>query len=169
MSLSYRRAELADADAVDRLFRTIFCDTFAHTYRVEDLEAFLGKFTLEVWLSELADPDYAFQLAEFDGEPCGYVKLGPSALPIETTHRAMELRQFYLAKTQQGSGAAAALMDWAVAEARQRGMDELYLTVFTENHRARRFYDRYGFVPVGSYDFIVGNQADKDIIMMKAL
>jgi RimJ/RimL family protein N-acetyltransferase len=60
-------------------------------------------------------------------------------------------------------------MDWAVAEARQRGMDELYLTVFTENHRARRFYDRYDFVPVGSYEFMVGNQADEDIIMMKAL
>jgi RimJ/RimL family protein N-acetyltransferase len=37
------------------------------------------------------------------------------------------------------------------------------------NERARRFYDRYGFEAVGRYDFMVGNQADEDIIMMKAL
>ena len=60
-------------------------------------------------------------------------------------------------------------MDWALAEAATRGVEEMYLTVFTENHRARRFYDRYGFIPVGRYDFMVGSHADEDIIMMKAL
>jgi RimJ/RimL family protein N-acetyltransferase len=60
-------------------------------------------------------------------------------------------------------------MDWALEEAARRGATRIYLTVFIENHRARRFYDRYGFVPVGRYDFMVGSHADEDIIMMKAL
>ena len=32
-----------------------------------------------------------------------------------------------------------------------------------------RFYDRYGFEAEGRYDFMVGNHADEDIIMRKAL
>ena len=44
-------------------------------------------------------------------------------------------------------------MDWAFDEARRRGAEELYLTVFIENHRARRFYDRYGFEAVGPLRF----------------
>ena len=36
-------------------------------------------------------------------------------------------------------------MDWALDEARRRGARQLYLSVFIDNHRARRFYERYGF------------------------
>src|SRR4051812_22641625 len=169
MRLSYRAGTVADSDAIDCVFRTTFRETFSHMYRAEDLESFLGQFTPDVWRSELGDRDYAFQLLEADGQVSGYVKLGPPALPVEIGGRAMELRQFYLSKAQQGSGAATVLMDWAVAEAKRRDVRELYLTVFTENHRARRFYDRYGFVPVGHYDFMVGSQADHDVIMMKTL
>ena len=51
----------------------------------------------------------------------------------------------------------------------RRGAEELYLTVYVDNHRARRFYDRYAFEAVGSYAFMVGSHADEDIIMRKSL
>jgi GNAT superfamily N-acetyltransferase len=81
----------------------------------------------------------------------------------------MLLDQLYVLERYHGSGIARGLMDWAVDEARRRGARALYLTVFIDNHRARRFYDRYGFEAVGRYDFMVGEQADEDIIMRKAL
>ena len=52
-----------------------------------------------------------------------------------------------------------------MAEARRRGARALYLSVFIDNHRAQRFYARYGFEAVGRYDFMVGTHADEDIIM----
>jgi ribosomal protein S18 acetylase RimI-like enzyme len=167
--MNFRDAVAADLPAVDRVFRTSFCETFAHLYSGEDLAAFLGNFTPEAWAEEFADPGYRFRVAEVDGKVVGYLKLGPSALPIETDKRAAELRQIYILKDHLGSGIAAALTNWAVDEARSQGFEELYLTVFIDNHRARRFYDRYGFEAVGRYDFMVGNQADEDIIMRKAL
>ena len=48
---------------------------------------------------------------------------------------------------------------------RARRADELYLSVFTDNHRARRFYDRYGFTFVQTYEFVVGSHADEDHIL----
>jgi ribosomal protein S18 acetylase RimI-like enzyme len=164
-----RDATAADLPAIDRVFRTSFCETFAHLYRPEDLAAFLAQFTPDAWATEFADPRYHFRVAEEGGEIVGYVKLGPSALPVETDQRAVELRQLYVLKEQHGSGVARALSDWAIDHARRDGFAEIYLTVFVDNHRARRFYDRYGFEAVGRYDFMVGNQADEDIIMRKTL
>ena len=166
---SYRHASPADAAALDRIFDTSFCDTFAHLYRPEDLEAFLSGFGIADWESELADDAFAFRLAEADGKPVGYVKLGPMKLPIEHDPRALLLDQLYILKEHHGTGIAHALMDWAMEEARRRSAPELYLTVYVDNHRARRFYDRYGFEAVGRYVFMVGSHADEDIIMRKAL
>jgi ribosomal protein S18 acetylase RimI-like enzyme len=169
MTIGYRTAIEEDAAAIDRVFRTSFCDTFAHLYRPEDLEAFLSKFPLDVWTAELGDEGYQFRVAEADGEIVGFVKLGPPELPVQTAGPAIELRQLYILHEYRGLGAAQALMDWALAEAKARGGQELYLTVYTENWRARRFYEKYGFVEVGPYKFMVGEQADEDIIMRASL
>lgn len=169
MSIAHRVASEDDLPAIDRLFRTGFCDTFAYLYRHEDLDAFLSQFSPDAWLAEHRDARYAFRIAESGGEAVAFVKLGPLTVPVEPAGPALELRQLYVLRPWQGTGIAEELMEWALAEARARGIAELYLTVFTGNHRARAFYRRYGFADVGPYAFMVGGHADEDIIMRLAL
>ena len=169
MTISYRDAEPGDAAAIDRIFRTSFCDTFAHLYAPEDLSSFLSGFELSDWERQIGDPSFAFRIAEVDGEAIGYVKIGKLKLPIEANGPAMLLDQLYILKSHHGTGIAQVLMDWSIEKARERSARELYLTVYVDNHRAKRFYDRYGFEAVGRYDFMVGNHADEDIIMRKML
>ena len=169
MTIAYRMASAADLAGVDRVFRTGFCDTFGHIYAAEDLDAFLGQFTPEAWLEEYSDPRYAFRIAEAEERAVAFVKLGPLFVPVDPAVPALELRQLYVLKDWQGTGIAAELMEWAIGEARALGVQELYLTVYTDNHRARRFYRRYGFEDFGPYKFMVGSHADEDIIMRLAL
>jgi ribosomal protein S18 acetylase RimI-like enzyme len=169
MTVTYRDAGPADAARLDRLFDAVFCDTFAHLYRPEDLDVFLSSFSIAGWEEQLRDPAFACRIAEVDGEPAGYIKLGPLKLPVEPDGPSLLLDQLYVLNAHQGAGIAHALMDWAIEETRRRGASSIYLTVFIDNQRARRFYDRYGFEAVGRYDFMVGNQADEDIIMRKLL
>jgi GNAT superfamily N-acetyltransferase len=169
MTIAYRDAMRADAAALDRIFNTTFCDTFAHLYSPEDLDAFLSSFGIADWEAQVDDPAFACRIAEVDGVPIGYVKIGPLKLPVEEDSPALLLDQLYILKEHHGAGIAHGLMDWTLDEARRRGAERLYLTVFVDNHRARRFYDRYGFEAVGRYDFMVGSHADEDIIMRKNL
>jgi GNAT superfamily N-acetyltransferase len=79
------------------------------------------------------------------------------------------LRQLYVLGAWHGTGVAATLMDWAIETSRAEGAQDLYLSVFIENHRARRFYEKRGFNRVGTYTFMVGEQADEDDLMRLAL
>lgn len=167
--VDYREGRPGDGPALDRVFDSSFCDTFAHLYAREDLDAFLSGFGIADWEAQLARRDYAFHVAEADGAIIGYAKLGPMKLPVETARRALLLDQIYVLKDRHGAGIGRQLLDRAIAEARRREAEELYLTVFTDNHRARQLYQRYGFSDVGPYKFMVGNHADEDIIMRLAL
>jgi GNAT superfamily N-acetyltransferase len=168
-TIAYRDAQLADATAIDALFRASFSETFAHLYDPADLAAFFAQFSSEAWRDELADPDFAFRLAEEGAGLAGYAKISSLSLPVEPAGPALELRQLYVATPWHGAGIAPVLMDWVLAQAHARGARALYLTVFTGNVRARRFYARYGFEEVGPYAFMVGNQADEDLIMRRSL
>ena len=163
--VAYRDGAPADAELMAKLGAVTFTETFGHLYSPENLAAFLLNHEPAKWQSELADPAFAVRIAEDAGQPAGYCKVGPPSLPFEVTAPTLELRQLYVLKPWHGTGIAAAFMDWALAEARRRGAEEMFLSVFVDNHRARRFYARYGFAEVGRYDFMVGNHVDHDLIL----
>ena len=168
-AMHYRDATPTDAPALRTLFADSFTRTFGHLYAPADLAAFLGPMTVGAGEKEIADPAYVFRLAEADGTLAGFVKLGPATFPVERRGPAIELRQFYVDAAHHGSGIAPVLMDWALATARAHGAVEMFLSVYVDNERARRFYQRYGFERIGRYTFMVGDHADEDDIMRLAL
>jgi diamine N-acetyltransferase len=165
MTVRYRRGIVGDAASLAALFGRSFTETFGQLYSPEDLAAFLGTKTERDFRGELADDRFEFLLAEHGTGLGGYAKLGPADLPVETPSGTVELRQLYVLKEHQGSGIAAELMRRALEWARLKGARHVQLSVYVDNHRARRFYERYGFEPVGSYDFMVGAHADRDIVL----
>lgn len=163
--IDWRDAGPEDAGTLVTLARDSFSETFEHLYRAQDLAAFLAGHTREAWAAELAAPDHAVRIGEAEGRAVAYAKLAPPKLPIEPKGPAIELRQFYLLKAWHGRGHADTLMAWVIGTARARAASEIFLSVFVDNHRARRFYQRYGFIEAGSYAFMVGDHADEDILM----
>ena len=169
MTVALRSASKADAAALAALGVRTFSDTFGHLYDPDDLDLFLATHAEEHWAAELCDPEFVVLLVEAVGVPIGYAKIGPPHLPMEPRGMAVELRQFYLTQAWQGRGIADEMMRWVIDQAEAFGGDDLYLSVFVDNHRARRFYERWGFVAEGRYAFMVGNHADEDIVMRRPL
>jgi GNAT superfamily N-acetyltransferase len=167
----YRAPTEADTEALCQLGRDTFVETFGHLYSAKDLADFLetvfGPTGMPV---EMQDPELAFLVAEEDGRLVGYCKVGALHMDVDSGgRRALELRQLYVRGTHQGRGIAPKLMDWGLAELRRRGAEDVYLSVWSENARAQRFYARYGFVEVGRIVFMVGEQADDDRIWKLSL
>ena len=60
-------------------------------------------------------------------------------------------------------------MAWALDHARSHGAREVILSVYVDNHRAYRFYERYGFRDIGRIAFRVGTTVDDDNLMRLVL
>ncbi|MEO5640514.1 MAG: GNAT family N-acetyltransferase [Sphingomicrobium sp.] len=169
MSMILRDVTVAEAALVCDLFRTSFVATFGPLYAPDDLAIFMAEVTPAAFAREIADPDFRFQLAMVDGEPAGFAKVAPPGLPGFTPADSRELRQLYVLDRFTGIGVGPALMDWVFEDAKSGGARHLQLSVYVDNHRAKRFYERRGFKLIGPYTFMVGNHADEDLIMRAKL
>lgn len=161
-----RRATLLDAATLAELGAATFVETFGHLYTPEDLQAFLDEsHTVEAYAKTLANPDYALWLAELDGRAVGYAQAGPCGLPhADVRPQDGELKRLYIRADMQNSGSGRALMDAAMAWLLRDGPRTLWLSVWSENLGAQRFYARYGFAFAGEYEFIVGAQRDREFM-----
>ena len=159
----------ADADRLMALADATFTATFGELYSPENLERFLRE-REPAARAAITDPAMAIRIAEVEGEGVGFATLGPPKSPhcVEPPPE-LELFQLYVVEEWKGTGVSELLMDWAMGEARARGSRAIQLSVFTENLRAQAFYRRYGFAVVGEHHFMVGDQADDDLIMRAAL
>jgi ribosomal protein S18 acetylase RimI-like enzyme len=168
--ITYRDANPEDGALLGGLARATFIETFGLLYKLPDLEGFLSAASDTAYAAELKDPDIEVRFAEAGGIPIGFCKVSSLRLPADGADpSAAELRQLYIYRPWQGEGVANVLTEWAIERARARGAREIWLSVFSENHRARRFYVRHGFVEIAPYHFMVGTQADEDILCRKVL
>lgn len=170
--IDYREATWADGPELDAMAVKVWRETFAHSAPAADIEAYVAKAYGPdgALIRDLADPAIEFRLATDAGAIVGYAKLVTPWLPAEDiAPGGLQLSQLYVASTHHGTGIADALMQWTIARVRDRGANALYLTVWEENARARRFYEKRGFVHIADYPFQTGTQIDRDLIMKLAL
>ena len=157
-----------DAPALADLGREAFVTAFAHLYRDEDLQPFLAKtYSHEAVAADIRDPQRPIRLAvDADGMLAGFCKLSLACGWPQHARagRVVELKQLYTDPARTGQGIGAALMDWALAEARGRGAEEMQISVWSENYGAQRFYGRYGFAKLADIDFWVGNHRDHEFL-----
>lgn len=161
----------ADAERIATIGRETFATTFGHLYSAADLEAFLEEnHSTATAAGLLAKPGYRFRLVEDAEGLAGYAMLAPNNLPhVPETANAIELKRFYFLPRLHGVGAAQQLMDWCLDHGRSAGHDLMSLSVYADNHRARRFYEKHGFREAGSYFFRVGSQLDDERVYVRPL
>ena len=128
------------------------------------------QFTKGRLMLEVGSPENSFLLAYFDEKVAGYIKLREGKQPIELIGTAsLELARLYVVKDFIGKRIGAALMQKAIAVAKEKSKHILWLGVWEKNQRAIDFYHRFGFTKFGECDFLLGNDVQRDWLMKKEL
>ncbi len=160
-----------DVVALQRVAEATFRETFAEENTTEDLEAYAAqRLSAKQLTDELANPNSVFVFAERHGVPLGYLKLNKGTAQTEDRGpSAVELERIYVLRKAQGGGIGAQLLTWALAWAEAQGASELWLGVWEHNHLALKFYAQHGFEPVGSHVFMLGDDAQTDLILRRRI
>jgi putative acetyltransferase len=140
--LTVRRATLADMPVLARLYR--------HTVRTS--LPFLPELHTPQedawWFSERLFATNEIWLCEGEGEPAGYIAFRPGFV-----------EHLFIHPEAQGARLGVTLLELA-----KEASAELSLWTFQENARARRFYERHGFVAVTFTDGADNEEKMPDVL-----
>jgi GNAT superfamily N-acetyltransferase len=141
-SVVLRRAEVADVPTIVRL---LAADQLGATRdgvtTPDDLASYERAFR-----DIDRDPAHLLVVAQAGPDVVGTLQL--SFIPGLARHGALraQIEAVRVADAWRGRGLGAAMMDWAIAEARRRGCALVQLTSDKTRTSAHRFYERLGFV-----------------------
>lgn len=169
MLLTLRLATKDDAVLIADISRQTFYDTFSADNTKEDMDKFLNEqFTKGRLMLEVGAPENEFLLAYADGAIAGYLKLRDSKVPAGLGGQAaLEIARLYVLKDFLGQRVGAALMEAALQTAKAKGKQVVWLGVWERNAKAINFYTRWGFEKFGEWDFLLGNDLQRDWLMKK--
>jgi len=165
-----RQATPADAALATDISRRNFTQSFGSAYPAADLASFLAQsYSLARHAAWLDDDRHALFLLERGTEVLGHALVGPCALPHADVNASDgELKRLYILKHAHGSGLGSLLIHTALAWLLKDGARTLWVGVWSENFRAQKLYQRYGFTHAGEYHFEVGATRDFEFIYRRA-
>ncbi len=162
MSFSIEKARPEDAAALIEYLRVVGGESDNLTFGAEGLPATVEEETAFLEKSA-ADTRSVILLAKEDGEIIGDGHMEPFSRRL--SHRAG--LGITVRKAAWGRGVGTAIMERLIAHAREQGIEIIELQVRSDNARAIRLYEKFGFVKIGHYPGFLkvdGVYADCDLM-----
>ena len=161
------KATLNNIDQLQKIGRQTFYETFSASNTKEDMQKYLDEwFSLDKLTNELSNENSGFYFASSNNEVIGYLKLNFGQAQTELKDdKAVEIERIYVIKDFHGKKVGQLLYEKAIAIAKQKNAEYIWLGVWEENHRAVAFYKKNGFVAFDKHIFKLGNDEQTDIMM----
>ena len=165
--IEIRRAHSADAKLVSLLGAVTFYEAYFEQDAPDSLADYIHEsFELSKIRAEIESPDAEFFIVFLDRRAVGYAKLrtGSQGDGVKSAN-SIELQRIYVVERVFGKGVGERLLRHCLETAKARGFETLWLGVWEENRRARRFYEKQGFRRVGTLFFPYGDTVGTNHVM----
>jgi diamine N-acetyltransferase len=166
-NLNIKRVTTNELDELQKISRQTFYETFAHCNTKEDMSKYLNEdLSAAKLMAELNDQNTEFYFATNNNDIIGYLKInfGQSQKELQNDN-ALEIERIYVLKEYHGKNVGQELYNKAIAIARHKNVDYVWLGVWENNQRAISFYKKNGFVEFDKHPFLLGTDEQTDIMM----
>jgi ribosomal protein S18 acetylase RimI-like enzyme len=166
-SIEIKKASIKDLHDLQEIGRQTFTETFSAFNSEANMSQYLTEgFSEEKLSTELDNTNSEFYFAIHESTVIGYLKVNFGEAQTELKdNNELEIERIYILKDHQGKNAGQMLYDKAIAIAREKSANYVWLGVWEENSKAINFYKKNGFVEFDKHVFKLGNDLQTDIMM----
>lgn len=162
-----RKITVENLFQLQEIGRKTFAETFSSTNTEENMALYLKEsFAAEKLTAELQNPESEFYFATLNEIVIGYLKVNFGQAQTELQdNQSLEIERIYVLREYHGQNIGQLLFEKAIAIAKNKRCEYVWLGVWEENHRALQFYTKNGFVAFDQHVFVFGNEEQTDIMM----
>ena len=161
------KAELSDLNLLREIAVGTFTESFSDQNSEEDMQLYLEQnLSLDKLEREMSDTFSVFYLGFYNAVAVAYLKLNFDKSQSQT-HKAdsLEIERIYVRKEYKGRGIGKQFLGKAIEIAKKANLKNICLGVWEKNTEAIAFYRKHGFIAIGNHLFILGKDAQVDILM----
>ncbi len=172
VEITYRKAASPDALTLSVLATQVFLDTYAaqgiRPAVAREVRHYLSE---EAFAALLADPRRAILVAEREDHLLGFAQLthGQTHPLLPPEPQATELSRLYVQRPFLGKGLGKELLARSETLAAREGAEILWLTAWTGNAHALRFYEARGYQDVGASAYTFEEDTYETRVFLKRL
>lgn len=175
MEVTIRHGELKDVPALVTLGRRTFFEKWKETTSPENLSSYLDRaYSPDAVRQEIMSGHIFYLVAEAQHELVAFARLTDDFPDVEEREpgitfyckKPLEVSRIYVAPEMLGKSIGSLLMERIYQMAHELQCDLIWLGVW-EHNEAVRFYQRHGYVKVGTHKFVLGEQVDTDWVMIR--
>lgn len=169
--IEIRKVTCEEVETLTDLATHTFSDTFAGHNTPEDMHAYISSaFSVAQFSKELASPGSEVYFVFVDEKTAGYMQLNFNSTEKGLENfSTVEIGRMYVLQEFHGHKAGRALMQKAIAVAKERHAEYVWLGVWEYNYRAIAFYKKWSFEFFGSHVFQLGSDLQTDLLMKKPI
>jgi ribosomal protein S18 acetylase RimI-like enzyme len=153
--ISIVEAKQTDFNLISELGRKTFIESHGSSATQEDIDYYIkDKYNPKVVQEELMDLNNIYHLLYYNNQLAGYSKIIINAPhPNIKVENVAKLERLYLLKEFYDLKLGHELFKFNVDFSKEKKQNGMWLFVWTENHRAIKFYLKIGFIMIGEHNF----------------
>lgn len=172
MEIEVRVPNSEEIEAVSKIAATTFTLACPSSSEKDELEKYISSNLSPSYFQKALNSNSIFLICAFANcEMAGFVTVAPSSECILESGIVVtsEIQKLYVLPKFHGANVAQKLMEAALNYLKNLGVANVWLGVYGNNLRAKRFYSKYGFSIAGETHFKMGNEVHLDHIMVATI
>lgn len=171
MEFIIRKVKPTDLINLIVLKQQVWISTYATEGIIEEYSSYvLSEFSIESVGKSIIDKNKLTIIATDEDRiiGCAEILLEPVS-PNPSIEPCPEITTLYVLERFQGLGVGKQLLTECIKFIKEMNFEKTWLTVYSRNEKAIRFYDKQNFIQIGETDFQLGESKYKNHIMMKKI